>query len=136
VGVSWVKVEDSYNPKQLIKTINEGLNTRGFKVIIIKRECALQAHRWREAKKIELTQKGKKIQDISYYIGGCQLCYECARILSCPALRKVRIDNLEEIQIDQERCIKCGVCYEICPNGAIRKSIINLLEEEVPFREL
>ena len=136
VGVSWVKVEDSYNPKQLIKTINEGLNTKGFKVIIVKRECALQAHRWREAKIKELTQKGKKVQEISYYIGGCQLCYECARILSCPALRKVRVDNLEEMQIDQERCIKCGVCYEICPNGAIRKSIINLFEEEIPFREL
>lgn len=136
VGVSWVKVEDSYNPKQLIKTINEGLNTKGFKVIIVKRECALQAHRWRQTKIKELTQKGNKVQEISYYIGGCQLCYECARILSCPALRKVRIDNLEEMQIDQERCIKCGVCYEICPNGAIRKSIINLFEEEVPFREL
>ncbi len=136
VGVSWVKVEDSYKPKQLIKTINEALNTKGFKVIIVKRECALQAHRWRETKIKELTQKRKKVQEISYYIGGCQLCYECARILSCPALRKVRTDNLEEMQIDQERCIKCGVCYEICPNGAIHKSIINLFEEEVPFRDL
>jgi TPP-dependent indolepyruvate ferredoxin oxidoreductase alpha subunit len=136
VGVSWVKVEDSYKPKQLIKTINEALNTKGFKVIIIKRECALQAHRWRKTKIKELTQKGNKVQEISYYIGGCQLCYECARILSCPALRKVKSGNLEEMQIDQERCIQCGVCYEICPNGAIRKSIINLFEEEIPFREL
>jgi indolepyruvate ferredoxin oxidoreductase alpha subunit len=136
IGVPWVKVEDSYNPKQLIKTINEGLNTKGFKVIIIKRECALQAHRWRTAKKRELFEQGKKVQETSYYIGGCQLCYECARILSCPALRKVKVNNQEEMQIDQERCIQCGVCYEICPNGAIRKSIIHLGEQEVPFREL
>ncbi len=136
VGVPWIRVEDSYNPKQLIKTINEGLNTKGFKVIIVKRECALQAHRWRTKRIKELRQQGKKTQDTSYYIGGCQLCYECARILSCPAIRKVEKNGIEEMQIDQERCIKCGVCYEICPNGAIRKSIINLLEEEVPFREL
>jgi indolepyruvate ferredoxin oxidoreductase alpha subunit len=136
VGVQWIRVQDSYKPKQLIKTINEGLKSSGFKVIIIKRECALQAHRWRTKRIVELTQQGKKSQDISFFIRGCQLCYECARILSCPALRKIKTDNREEMQIDQDRCIKCGVCYEICPNGAIRKSIINLLQEEVPFREL
>jgi len=136
IGVSWIKVEDSYNPQKLIKTINEGLDTKGFKVIIIKRECALQAHRLREKKKKELSQQGKKIQETSYYIGGCQLCYECARIFSCPALRKVEINNTQEMQIDQERCIQCGVCYKICPNGAIHKSIIHVFEEEVPFREL
>ena len=129
-------MEDSYNPKQLIKTINEGFNTDGFKVIIVKRECALQAHRFREVKRNKLVQQGKKVQETSYYIGGCQLCYECAQIFSCPALRKVKTDNLEEMQIDQERCIQCGVCYEICPNGAIHKSIIHLFEEEVLFREL
>ena len=136
VGISWIKVEDSYNPKQLIKTINEGFNTDGFNVIIVKRECALQAHRFREVKRNKLVQQGKKVQETSYYIGGCQLCYECAQIFSCPALRKVKTDNLEEMQIDQERCIQCGVCYEICPNGAIHKSIIHLFEEEVLFREL
>ena len=136
VGISWIKIEDSYDPQHLIKTINEGLDTKGFKVIIVKRECALQAHRLREKKKKEISQQGKKIQETSYYIGGCQLCYECARIFSCPALRKVKINDLEEMQIDQERCIQCGVCYEVCPNGAIHKSIIHLFEEEVPFREL
>jgi indolepyruvate ferredoxin oxidoreductase alpha subunit len=135
VGVSWVKVEDSYNPKMLIKSINEALDVKGFKVIIIKRECALQAHRWREKRLKKIRELGRKTKDISYFIGGCQLCYECARIFSCPALRKVKTNNIEEMQIDQERCIKCGVCYEICPNGAIRKSIIHLLEDEVNFRE-
>lgn len=136
IGVSWIRVEDSYNPKKLISTIEDGLETEGFKVIIVKRECALQAHRWRLNQIRKLENQGKKFQDVSYYIGGCQLCYECARILSCPAIRKVRTDVLEEMQIDQDRCIRCGVCYEICPNGAIRKSIVHVFEEEVPFREL
>ncbi|MFX0025855.1 MAG: thiamine pyrophosphate-dependent enzyme [Candidatus Hermodarchaeota archaeon] len=136
VGVSWIRVEDSYNPKKLIRIIEDGLETKGFKVIIVKRECALQAHRWRLNQIKSLEEQGKKVKEVSYYIGGCQLCYECARILSCPAIRKVKLDVLEEMQIDQDRCIRCGVCYEVCPNGAIRKSIIHVFEEEVPFREL
>ncbi|MFX1343947.1 MAG: thiamine pyrophosphate-dependent enzyme [Promethearchaeota archaeon] len=136
IGVPWLRVEDSYQPKRLTNSIKEALNTKGLKVIIIKRECALQAHRWRMSQVKVLQEEGKKVQDISYYIGGCSLCYECARILSCPAIRRVKTEEIEEMQIDQDRCIKCGVCYEICPNGAIRKSIINLFGEEVPFREI
>jgi indolepyruvate ferredoxin oxidoreductase alpha subunit len=136
IGVPWLRVEDSYHPKRLTSTIEEALETKGLKVIIIKRECALQAHRWRTSQIRTLQDNGKKVQDISYYIGGCSLCYECARILSCPAIRRVNTEGIEEMQIDQDRCIKCGVCYEICPNGAIRKSTINLFGEEVPFREI
>ena len=83
-----------------------------------------------------LKEKGKKVQDTSYFIGGCQMCYECARVLSCPAIRRVETYGIEEMQIDQDRCIRCGVCYEICPNGAIRKSTVDLFAEEVPFRDL
>ncbi|MFX1311463.1 MAG: thiamine pyrophosphate-dependent enzyme [Promethearchaeota archaeon] len=136
IGVSWIKVEDSYNPKRLINTIQDGLNSDGLKVIIIKRECALQAHRWRVDQIRKLREQNKKVQENEYYIHGCQMCYDCARILSCPAIRRTEIDGFESMQIDQDRCIKCGVCYEICPNRAIHKSIYNSLDIEVPFREI
>ncbi|MFW9781804.1 MAG: thiamine pyrophosphate-dependent enzyme, partial [Candidatus Heimdallarchaeota archaeon] len=136
IGVPWLRLEDSYNPKRLTNTIGEALEKKGLKVIIIKRECSLQAHRWRMSQIRELQEEGEKVQEVSYYIGGCSMCYECTRILSCPAIRRVDNEGIEEMQIDQDRCIKCGVCYEICPNGAIRKSIINLFGEEVPFREI
>jgi len=136
IGVQWLRVEDSYHPKHLTNTIKKALNTKGLKVIIIRRECALQAHRWRTKKIGELEQKGEKVQEITYFISGCQMCYECARILSCPAIRRIELFGYETMQIDEDRCVKCGVCYEICPNSAIHKSIINALETEVPFREL
>ena len=136
IGVPWLRVEDSYKPKKLTESIEEALETEGLKVIIVKRECGLQAHRWRMSQIRALEGQGKKVKETSYYIGGCQMCYECARILSCPAIRRVETEGIWEMQIDQDRCIKCGVCYEICPNGAIRKSIVNALCEEVPFREL
>jgi len=136
LGVPWLRVEDSYNPKKLTRTIEEGLKKDGLKVIIIKRECALQAHRWRMSQVRTLTEQSEKVQEVSYYIYGCQLCYDCTRVLSCPAIRKTEIDGFESMQIDDDRCVRCGVCYHICPNKAIHKSILNALGTEVPFREL
>lgn len=135
-GVPWLKIEDSYNPKRLTRSIEEALMTKGLKVIIIKRECGLQAHRWRMSQIREIEAKGEKVQEILYHITGCQVCHECSRILSCPAIRRVEINGIETMQIDDDRCIRCGVCYEICPNKAIHKSIINAFETEVPFREI
>ncbi|MGV9197497.1 MAG: thiamine pyrophosphate-dependent enzyme [Promethearchaeia archaeon] len=136
IGVPWLRVGDSYNPKNLTKMIDQALNKKGLKVIIVKRECALQAHRWRMAQKRKLEEQDKKVQENIYYISGCQMCYECARILSCPAIRRTVEDGHETMKIDQDRCVRCGVCYEICPNSAIHKSTINALDEEVPFREI
>ncbi|MFX0178093.1 MAG: thiamine pyrophosphate-dependent enzyme [Candidatus Hodarchaeota archaeon] len=134
-GVPWLKLEDSYHPKRLTKSIEDALITKGLKVIIIKRECGLQAHRWRMSQIRDIEEKSQKVQEILYHITGCQVCHECSRILSCPAIRRVKIDEVETMQIDDDRCIRCGVCYEICPNKAIHKSIINAFEMEVPFRD-
>ncbi|MFX0008711.1 MAG: thiamine pyrophosphate-dependent enzyme [Candidatus Hermodarchaeota archaeon] len=136
MGVSWLRVEDSYNPKKLIKSIEEALHSKGLKVVIIKRECGLQAHKWRMNKIKNMVEQGKKVLEEAYIISGCQMCYECARIFSCPAIRRVEIDGFQTMQIDDDRCIRCGVCYEICPNGAIHKSTLHILGEEVPFREI
>ena len=51
-------------------------------------------------------------------------------------IRRIEINGAETMQIDDDRCIRCGVCYEVCPNGAIHKSIINALDMEVGWREL
>ena len=133
IGVPWLRVEDSYNPKKLTRSIDEALSTKGLKVIIIKRECGLQAFRRRQRIIKEVEENGEKYQDVVYQIYGCQMCYDCARILSCPAIRRTEVDGIETMQIDEDRCIKCGVCYRICPNGAIQKTIVRALEKEVPL---
>ena len=84
----------------------------------------------------KLEDKGEKVQEVVYHIEGCQMCYECARILSCPAIRRIEKEGVESMKIDEDRCIKCGVCYQICPNKAIHKSVYNALDTEVPFREI
>ena len=44
----------------------------------------------------------------------CQDCYKCVR--NCPVDSISMIDN--SASIDEERCIMCGTCIEVCPTGA------------------
>ncbi len=61
-------------------------------------------------------------QLISYYIDPdtCQACMICLR--KCPVEAIVGGKNRIHI-IDQEKCIKCGTCFEVCPPrfGAVKK---------------
>jgi F420-non-reducing hydrogenase iron-sulfur subunit len=57
---------------------------------------------------------------ISYYIAPekCQACMICAR--RCPVEAIAGGKNQIHV-IDQEKCIKCGTCFEVCPTrfGAV-----------------
>lgn len=59
---------------------------------------------------------------VSYYIdpGKCQACMICPR--KCPVEAIAGGKNRIHV-IDQEKCIKCGTCFEVCPPrfGAVRK---------------
>jgi len=61
---------------------------------------------------------------VSYYIDPekCQACMICAR--RCPVEAIVGGKNRIHV-IEQEVCIKCGTCYEVCPPkfGAVTKII-------------
>ena len=134
IGVPWLKVLDSYNPNDVTKWLEKAQKEKGVKVIIIKRECALQANRYRQSEIRKLKEQGEKVKEIVYTISGCQLCGECFKTLACPALFRTEIDGHDQIQIDEDRCIRCGVCYEICPNNAIKKNEFYIFDKEVPFR--
>ncbi len=62
------------------------------------------------------------LEAVSYYIepGKCQACMICLR--RCPVEAISGGKNKIHV-IDQEQCIKCGTCFEVCPPrfGAIRK---------------
>ena len=59
---------------------------------------------------------------ISYYIDPdkCQACLICAR--RCPVEAIISAKNQVHV-IEQEKCIKCGTCFEVCPDrfGAVQK---------------
>ncbi len=45
----------------------------------------------------------------------CELCNHCIDNFGCPSLHK--LDG--RVVINQETCIRCGLCIEVCPNDAI-----------------
>jgi NADH-quinone oxidoreductase subunit F len=57
---------------------------------------------------------------IDFYISPekCQACQLC--IIECPA-GAIQGDKDQVHWIDQEKCIKCGTCYEICSFHAVEK---------------
>lgn len=66
----------------------------------------------------------------SYFIdpGKCQACMICAR--RCPVDAIIGGKNLIHV-IDQDKCIKCGTCFEVCPSrfGSVQK----IVGAPVPF---
>jgi indolepyruvate ferredoxin oxidoreductase alpha subunit len=136
IGVPWLKVLDSYDPNSVTKWLEKAKKEKGVKVIIIRRECALQAHRYRQSEIRKIKETGARVKEEVYTISGCQLCGECFKTLACPALYRTEMNGFDTIQIDEARCIRCGVCYEICPNSAIKKNEINVFDKEVHFRAI
>lgn len=59
---------------------------------------------------------------VSYYVEPelCQACMICLR--RCPADAIAGGKNLIHV-VDQDKCIKCGTCFDVCPPrfGAVRK---------------
>jgi coenzyme F420-reducing hydrogenase delta subunit/Fe-S-cluster-containing hydrogenase component 2 len=53
-------------------------------------------------------------QVISYYIAPekCEACMICAR--RCPVEAIISARNMIHV-IEQEKCIKCGTCFDVCP---------------------
>ncbi|GAB4315214.1 MAG: indolepyruvate ferredoxin oxidoreductase subunit alpha [Promethearchaeota archaeon] len=135
IGASSVKVVDPFQTKQLVEELRRCQGTPGLKVLVVKRECMLQVARWRRREEAKLAKRGEKFRDVAYAITGCQMCNHCSHELSCPAIVRASEHGATVMEIDDVRCNKCGVCYQICPNGAVKRIEFNPhVEREVLFR--
>ncbi len=98
----------------LKKAFEEG---PGFKIVIISHECRL----------LEYKRRLKKKWSQKFFISPqrCRKCNECYSVLTCPAIYK----NAEgDLFIDETLCNGCSVCHQICPNGAIMKIGVSLVD--------
>ena len=73
---------------------------------------------------------------ISYYIDPdqCQACMICAR--RCPVEAIIGARNQVHV-IEQDKCIKCGTCLEVCPDrfGAVIKFVGEPVPPPIPEEE-
>ena len=90
-----------------------GEKGEGVRVLILKQPCALSPQR-----------KGKGTYEVAVDEAVClgEACgcnRFCTRVFRCPALFWDK--NAKKARVDDVLCAGCGVCAEICPNGAIQK---------------
>ena len=107
-----VEVCDPFDLKATQVTLNELMeDEKGAKVLILKQICALSPEK-----------KGKKKYNVSVdenlCLGeSCGCNRLCTRVFRCPGLRW---DSEKGVSgIDEVICAGCGVCADICPQGAI-----------------
>ncbi len=102
IGVKNVVVADPFDVKNFEKVVKEETEKDEPSVIIAQRPCAL-------LKSVKYTGKCK-IND------KCKKCKMCLK-LGCPA---ISFDG-ENIKIDTTQCNGCGLCFNVCPFGAMEK---------------
>ncbi len=102
IGVKNVTVADPFDVKEFERVVKEETQKDEPSVIIAQRPCAL-------LKRVKYTGKCK-IND------KCKKCKQCLK-LGCPA---ISFDG-ENIVIDETQCNGCGLCFNVCPFGAMEK---------------
>ncbi len=102
IGVKNVVVADPFDVKEFERVVKEETNREEPSVIIAQRPCAL-------LKSVKYSGKCK-IND------NCKKCKLCLK-LGCPA---ISFDG-EKIRIDETQCNGCGLCFNVCPFGAMEK---------------
>jgi indolepyruvate ferredoxin oxidoreductase alpha subunit len=100
VGVKNVAVVDSFNIKELRKTIKGALDSRELSVVIVRGACVVQKPRHGETQVVN-TEK-------------CNQCGICL-LVGCPAIQTTGKQPI----IDIGMCTGCTICQQICPKQAI-----------------
>ena len=115
------------DPFELAKTTETMLDVmrdegHGPRVVIMRHECELQRAR-REGPLYEMSVNPDRCLGESC---GCDRL--CLRLFRCPGLKWN--EKIGKSEIDEVICCGCGLCADICPQGAIDKKAI-VTEERI-----
>ena len=106
-----VTIADPYQVDQTVKTIEDLLQQAGPRVLILRRECALLEAR-------NLRQNRVWVEQDLCLGSDCGCNRLCMRVFSCPG--NIWDDQADKALIDDVVCVGCGVCTQLCPEGAIK----------------
>jgi indolepyruvate ferredoxin oxidoreductase alpha subunit len=106
-----VIVADPYEMQNTARTICELISETGQRVVVLRRKCALVQGR---EEGFPFTMRVNQAQCLGEECGCGRYC---TRIFRCPGL--VWDKESQKAQIDEVICVGCGICADICPQGAI-----------------
>ena len=110
-GIGFCQVGTPSRLPEFIQLLKEALaysREKGPAVVIAREPCIMdrsQAKRLPAPKKVTITEE-------------CDGCRHCTTQFECPAL--VYDEHGKRVDIDRLLCSGCGVCFHVCPRGAIR----------------
>ena len=115
-----VEVADPYDLTTTSETLYRLLQLKGkTKVLIMRRKCAL----------IQGREEGYPFRvkvDEDRCIGEeCGCNRYCTRIFRCPGL--IWNEEKGKAMVDEVVCVGCGICADICPQGAIEREELQCL---------
>ena len=109
----YVEVGDPYDMESTARTIYRLMKKDGPRVLILRRKCALvQGREGGFPYKMSIKQELCLGED-------CGCGRYCTRIFRCPGL--IWEENSRKTIIDEVICVGCGICADICPQGAIER---------------
>jgi indolepyruvate ferredoxin oxidoreductase alpha subunit len=104
LGVEHFYTIDPYDLPGATETIRHAITLPGVKVVLARRECAIQAGR-----------RGERAGTVTVDAEKCNLCKLCIITTGCAALSIVG----DVVAIDPALCFGCGLCAEACKRDAI-----------------
>ena len=111
-NVDFVKTVDPYSLKDTQAAFVEAISKKGGqRMVVSSRECAFTAITRRKLEKAEVPL---------YYVNEdqCTGSKLCVSEFGCPA---IFLKENGKASIDDQLCIGCGVCVDVCPSYAFRK---------------
>ncbi|MBT3534942.1 MAG: indolepyruvate ferredoxin oxidoreductase subunit alpha [Rhodospirillaceae bacterium] len=108
VGVTWVRVVDSYDLGALYRTMREAAANKGVSVVISNRPCVLDP----------VKIKGPALRVAAKDCVACQACMN----LGCPAITwsDEMYDGHHKVKIDEVACMGCTLCAQVCPSDCVQ----------------
>ncbi len=109
MGFDRVKEINQYNYKSAKKLFEEEISHEGLSIIVANGPCALKYN-----------------MEKPYFYVDPEICISCRSCIrtGCPPLRMVKYEGIEKLKssIDNDMCVGCSVCAQVCPVNAIKQS--------------
>lgn len=106
LGIENLYLVDPYDHIDMADAVADALGKKGVKVILSRRECAIQAAR-----------RKVKYEPITFDAEKCTRCKKCINVTGCPAISLTGTG----IEIDRAQCNNCGLCTQVCSFEALKK---------------